>query len=681
MTSTIFFVILGSVATILSVFFCALVFGACRRQALSLWEREQRLPEATKYEFLQHRIAEMQQEFDRLRDAVFEAQQILDERDRAQQRLDDLQNELRQRDAEFAELQKVRQELERLQADFADLNQKKLDLDQAILRSEFQAQQLEARLRDLASQVQQAEVAAERLHQLQKDVDLLEKQKRELQQQAESLDQQARKKLNDYNHELGELRQNRDSMKDELRLEQDRLDELKRQREQTEEKLSGLRAEREELDHRLPLLRDDWEKMMTRVGHVADEERTGDLWQPVLPSHNGKLMLEVDESSQLRKLKNHLEESGFRFHPRILYAFHTALKVNDISPLVVLAGISGTGKSELPRRYAEAMGMHFLNIAVQPRWDSPQDMFGFFNYLEGRYRATELGRALVQMDQYFSEPDRGWSPPRGWGENSRSDQVLMVLLDEMNLARVEYYFSEFISRLEMRRGIDLSNAADRGKAEIPLEVGRSGKGGSVMHLFVGQNVLFTGTMNEDETTQSLSDKVVDRANVLRFGPPKKVMVNSGLKEHSSNGNRKGGRRLAYDAWRSWHRDASFLDEDTRTRLHGWIQGLNEAMKMIRRPFAYRVGRAIEAYVANFPRIEGEPWLNWAMSDQIEQKLLPKFRGLDPSEPEIRSALGKVESVVAELEDEPLRQAMQKSRVEHQFLWQGVQRDFDDESGG
>jgi hypothetical protein len=57
-----------------------------------------------------------------------------------------------------------------------------------------------------------------------------------------------------------------------------------------------------------------------------------------------------------------------------------------------LAGVSGTGKSLLPRRYAEAMG--FLQIAVEPRWDSPQDLLGFYNYIEKNYRATDLARII-----------------------------------------------------------------------------------------------------------------------------------------------------------------------------------------------------------------------------------------------------------------------------------------------
>ena len=214
----------------------------------------------------------------------------------------------------------------------------------------------------------------------------------------------------------------------------------------------------------------------------------------------------------------------------MINAFHTSLKVADMSPLVVLAGISGTGKSELPRRYAEGMGMHFLSLPVQPRWDSPQDMFGFYNYLEKRYRATELARALVQMDRYFDDEHRGWNYPEDWADHNLRDRMLLVLLDEMNLARVEYYFSEFLSRLETRRGINAADVLERRKAEISLEVGLqslSRDDGQIninrqptLPLFVDTNVMFVGTMNEDESTQTLSDKVVDRANVLRFGRPK-----------------------------------------------------------------------------------------------------------------------------------------------------------------
>jgi hypothetical protein len=136
--------------------------------------------------------------------------------------------------------------------------------------------------------------------------------------------------------------------------------------------------------------------------------------------------------------------------------------VNDYAQLTILSGVSGTGKSLLPRRYAEAMGMHFLPIAVEPRWDSPQDLLGFYNYIEKRYRATELARALIQMDPYdTSELSKGRT----------DDHMLLVLLDEMNLARVEYYFSEFLVRLEARpRYEDADQKQRRRDGELLIDI-------------------------------------------------------------------------------------------------------------------------------------------------------------------------------------------------------------------
>lgn len=133
------------------------------------------------------------------------------------------------------------------------------------------------------------------------------------------------------------------------------------------------------------------------------------------------------ETEALDAAARHIERVGLRFGRRVIRQFHTSLKINDVSQLTVLAGVSGTGKSQLPQRYAEAMGIHFLMVPVQPRWDSPQELLGFYNYIEQRYRATEFARALVHFD------------PFNWKQEAEpwSDRLLIVLLDEMNLARVE----------------------------------------------------------------------------------------------------------------------------------------------------------------------------------------------------------------------------------------------------
>ena len=366
------------------------------------------------------------------------------------------------------------------------------------------------------------------------------------------------------------------------------------------------------------------------------------------------------------------------------------MKVADVSPLVVLAGISGTGKSELPRRYAEAMGIQFLNIAVQPRWDSPQDMFGFYNYLEGRYRATELARALVQMDPFPDEEGRGWVRPPGGIWHSLRDQLLIVLLDEMNLARVEYYFSEFLSRLETRRGIDSDDPRDRRKAEIALEVGMrsparaNGKGGPTpptsqptMQLYVGTNVLFVGTMNEDETTQTLSDKVIDRANVLRFGRPARLARDPADKATIPMTKSKGelSRCLRFKTWQDWVKSEDTLDDAVSEVVDSWIESLNGALSLIQRPFAHRTRLAIRTFIANYPG-GGDEATRHAMADQIEQKILPKFRGLDLHDSNVKQAVNQVIQLLdKELSDHVLVKAMQEAlrHKDQLFAWQGVDR--------
>ena len=162
----------------------------------------------------------------------------------------------------------------------------------------------------------------------------------------------------------------------------------------------------------------------------------------------------------------------------------------------------------------------------------------------------------------------------------------------MNLARVEYYFSEFLSRLETRRGIDQDDPRDRRKAEIALEVGlrspartngkvrnpRLPSSQPTMQLYVGTNVLFVGTMNEDETTQSLSDKVIDRANVLRFGRPARLARDPADRASNPTTKSKGElrRSLRFETWQGWVKSEDTLDGAVSEQVDHWIESLNAA---------------------------------------------------------------------------------------------------------
>jgi hypothetical protein len=362
-----------------------------------------------------------------------------------------------------------------------------------------------------------------------------------------------------------------------------------------------------------------------------------------------------------------IRNEGLIYAERTIWAFHTALKCEEESPLVVLAGLSGTGKSALPRAYARALGMHQLTVAVQPGWDSPSDLLGFYNHLERQFKPTELTRALVQMNPRHEE-----------GDGVRTDlsqRMLLVLLDEMNLARVEYYFSEFLSRLEARRGIKLEDRSRLRDATVPLELGLGSDGATASYpLLVWKNVLFVGTMNEDESTQTLSDKVIDRSNLLRFGKPGKLHGADDTPRDSAGPAVR--EYLAYETWQRWCQgtgDGSAFDKD--------INKLNDLLEIVRRPFGHRVSSSIRRYISLYP-----PWTDkaeqWAFADQIEFRILPRLRGLDLADGEVDGLFQYLEVLCRErLDDVALAKAIRQHR-EHgdasgQFHWRGLDRTIEE----
>jgi hypothetical protein len=291
-------------------------------------------------------------------------------------------------------------------------------------------------------------------------------------------------------------------------------------------------------------------------------------------------------------------------------------------------------------------------VPVQPRWDGPQDLVGFYNYLEKRFKATELARALVRLD------GEGWPEFR----NSVDDHVVLVLFDEMNLAHVEYYFSDFLSLLEIRR-------ADPRRATIEIDLGLERR-----FVRLVENMLFVGTMNEDETTQTLSDKVLDRANLLRFARPRMFGETAPA---AAEGARKGW--LSAKVWKSWQREPSELDAGGhRNQLDSWIATLNDALDRVGRPFGHRVQQALLAYAANHPGVlSRETPVAEAFVDQLEQRILPKLRGVDPQADDVRGGLDDIERLLRsdeDLRDDALLAALERARSQDLFVWSGVQRD-------
>ena len=158
--------------------------------------------------------------------------------------------------------------------------------------------------------------------------------------------------------------------------------------------------------------------------------------------------------------------------------------------LILLQGISGTGKTSLPYM----LGKYFKNDAtiasVQPSWRDRTELFGYFNEFTKKFNETEVLKRIY--------------------ESSFNDDINIVILDEMNIARVEYYFAEMLSILEMPD-------PEEWKIElVPSVWPNDPKHLEDGKLSIPQNVWYIGTANNDDSTFSVSDKVYDRALAINL---------------------------------------------------------------------------------------------------------------------------------------------------------------------
>ncbi len=430
-----------------------------------------------------------------------------------------------------------------------------------------------------------------------------------------------------------------------------------------EEKERALKKEIDDLKTEIATLTKERNSVKSKVSeleyelssHVGREQMTKKKWEDLdrpVKTINIVTAEKYNEQKWLAEFEDTLKLNGFKFDTRLIKAFHTSLKVADCSPMVVLSGISGTGKSLLPELYAHAAGMNFLQVPVQPRWDSPQDMLGFYNYMEHRYKATELSRLLWQSDK-FNNP-----------EQARNNLAMnLILLDEMNLARVEYYFSDMLSKLEVRRGIDPNNEEKRRAAEIVLESGATSDAKDVRRIFVGSHNLFVGTMNEDESTQSLSDKVKDRANVLRFGRPKELGGTSANKKAFFE--KYTGRMMSEKRWLDWRNPSS---DSYISNLGKQMDELNQHLAELGRPFGHRMWHTVTEYIAQYPGDKKHAFI-----DQIEMKILPKLTGLDMADTSTSTIMDKLAIYISGLGDSLLTSAFETAKTREFFTWQGINR--------
>lgn len=229
--------------------------------------------------------------------------------------------------------------------------------------------------------------------------------------------------------------------------------------------------------------------------------------------HLGKKHLGVNakQPTDLKTLASYVQQwMAFKSDKPFYYDLNTIrifLAGLHMSPISILQGISGTGKTSLPREFAKALlsdsnyvGLDSDNqnkapyriCAVQSGWRDNMDLMGYYNSFEHKYKETDFFKALYVANQ-----------PK------YTNTLFLIILDEMNLSRPEHYFADFLSLLEQspsERYISLTNTPK----EVLPELVVGGK------LKIPENVRFIGTANHDETTLEFAPKTYDRSNLMEM---------------------------------------------------------------------------------------------------------------------------------------------------------------------
>lgn len=273
---------------------------------------------------------------------------------------------------------------------------------------------------------------------------------------------------------------------------------------------------------------------------------------------------------------NMISNSQFTFSNDIIRDLHLNLTALDDKHFVLLSGISGTGKTQLCRLYANAVygleyeseNPYFTIIPVRPDWTDATALFGYYSSFEKRYVKTEFLQVLLNALKERDKPH-------------------FILLDEMNLARVEYYLSDYLSAVESRKEIPLHQ--DDQITDIPKK------------LVIPPNVYVLGTINVDETTHSISDKVLDRAFVMTLSD------------------------VDFDSY--WER----VDQDLKAALTNEftiLRELHRTLSVYELHFGYRsMGEMLQKLYANHQLPEEYQLDSMEALDRvISEKVLTKVRG-------------------------------------------------------
>lgn len=325
-------------------------------------------------------------------------------------------------------------------------------------------------------------------------------------------------------------------------------------------------------------------------------------------SNSTKMVDEIGKTDEgiIQMMDYHSTRSGLHYDIRDFINFHTSVKCGN---LVILSGLSGTGKSRIVDMYANAIGIQttdadkrLLFIPVRPSWNDDSDLLGYVDLVHMVYRPSDSGFVdfLVRAQK-----------------DENKDNIYIVCFDEMNLARVEHYFSQFLSLLERpvsQRVLQLYDDQYSGKLYNSKEYPSS--------INIRENVKFIGTVNIDESTYHFSDKVLDRANVIELN----VLDYS---KPWDNSDPKYTKTLRTPIWTMNEYNGICHSAVAIPEVHALLWDIHTLLHSAGTKFGVgpRVVKSIDLYLSNRPKGYSDIFpLSEGIDIQVAQRVLTKVRG-------------------------------------------------------
>ncbi|MEA4883280.1 MAG: hypothetical protein VB144_06435 [Clostridia bacterium] len=335
-----------------------------------------------------------------------------------------------------------------------------------------------------------------------------------------------------------------------------------------------------------------------------------------------------------------IRDRGFTFPPWLVTDYILSLAAK---PFVILSGISGTGKTKMAQLVADyatrASGERNCRafVSVRPDWTDNSHLLGWYNAIAERYEVTPVLDLLMKASGAPSAPH-------------------FIILDEMNIAKVEHYFSDFLSCMESR-WIDTDGRVRQERVHLHSQgaISESGEDsgadlGVPSQIDLPLNVCVTGTVNVDESTYVFSPKVLDRANVIEFNdvcldPDSQVRAEAPgeagfvLKPDVNIVRLLSGCKPATRELLAQMKSSIPLQFELLLSIH-------EALRPYHLHFGYRVAYEIAAFMLNVRQfcVGGDEVLPFAFDLQVMQKILPKMHG---NAAQLRGPIDSLTSVLPE----------------------------------